>query len=63
MARWNGGTVRDVQKEMFELFLAGLGGDAHMVSCTVLALTKLIFDFRSKYRVVAHVAEWLRHWN
>ncbi len=35
-------------KQYFQLVLAGLAGSAHMISATELALTRILFEFKSE---------------
>ena len=35
--------------DFFELVLAGLAGSPHMVACTILGLTKLLYEFRGEF--------------
>lgn len=38
--------MTDVMTQYIELVLSGLAGAAHMVSCTVLALTHILYQFK-----------------
>ena len=40
----------------FSLVLAGLAGSPRMASCTLLSLSKLVFEFHGENQVVYHVA-------
>ena len=48
LCRWKEATQtkQETLYQVFEMLLAGLAGSPHMVSCTVLAITKMLKDFR-----------------
>ena len=55
LLRWYGDQGKEeVMKQYFEMIMAGLAGSPHMVTCTVMALTRILYEFKgilwSKYR-------------
>lgn len=37
-----------------ELVVAGIAGSPHMISATVISVSRVVYEFRSKYSAVAH---------
>uniref|UniRef100_A0A7N8WWX9 Ribosomal RNA processing 12 homolog n=1 Tax=Mastacembelus armatus TaxID=205130 RepID=A0A7N8WWX9_9TELE len=45
------GNTKDAMKEYLALLYAGLTGSVTMITCTVLALTRLVFEYKGKLEV------------
>lgn len=54
VGRWSaaGGSNESAIMGYFELVMAGLAGSPHMLSCTVLAITRIIYEFKGKATLI-----------
>ena len=54
VGRWSaaGGSDESAIMGYFELVMAGLAGSPHMLSCTVLAITRIIYEFKGKATLI-----------
>lgn len=44
--RWTEDNREDAITELFEMMMAGLAGSPHMISATMLALTRIIYEYK-----------------